>query len=104
TAVYLRVMINDLLTFSGVESGHVEFDMADVPLSGPESVVSEIEALVSTQAAAKGITVAVADAARGGGGELCVFADADKVRIILANLATNAIKFTEAGGRVTLAI
>jgi signal transduction histidine kinase len=104
SAVYLTGLINDLLNFSRLESGHVEFDMADVPLSGPQSVVSEIEALVSTQAAAKGITVAVPDAARGGAGELCVFADADKVRIILANLATNAIKFTESGGRVTLAI
>jgi signal transduction histidine kinase len=104
SAVYLTGLINDLLNFSRLESGHVEFDIADVPLAGPRSILAEIEALVSTQAAAKGITVRVPEPPRSDDGELCVRADADKVRIILANLATNAIKFTEPGGRVTLAI
>jgi signal transduction histidine kinase len=104
SAVYLTGLINDLLNFSRLESGHVDFDIEDVPLSGPQSLIVEIEALVATQAAAKGIAVRVPDQSAAGSDVVCVRADADKVRIILANLVTNAIKFTESGGRVSLVL
>ena len=104
SAVYLTSLINDLLNFSRLESGQVEFEVEDVPIGGPTSVLREIEALVATQAAAKGISVGVPETAPADGAYPCVRADADKVRIILANLVTNAIKFTDPGGRVTLEV
>ncbi|HET7458405.1 MAG TPA: hybrid sensor histidine kinase/response regulator [Gemmatimonadaceae bacterium] len=102
SAVYLTALINDLLNFAQLDSGRVEYQIADVPLGGPRGVLADIEALVMTQAAAKGVTVAQID--RGGCDDeaLHVRADGDKVRIILVNLVTNAIKFTESGGRVAL--
>jgi signal transduction histidine kinase len=103
SAVYLTGLINDLLNFARLESGTVAYDIGDVPLTGAGGVLEDIEALVSAQAAAKGVCVSppVLDEAAGGA-PLHVRADGDKVRIILTNLVTNAIKFTEPGGTVSL--
>ena len=106
SAVYLTALINDLLNFARLESGMVAYDVGDVPLSGPGGVLEDIEALVAAQAAAKGVQVAPQAAPEGDVREapVQVRADADKVRIILTNLVTNAIKFTPAGGRVALVV
>lgn len=101
SAVYLTALINDLLNFAQLDSGRVEYQITDVDLGGAGGVLADIEALVMTQATAKGVTVAQLD--RGGcGPDVRVRADADKVRIILVNLVTNAIKFTESGGQVAM--
>jgi signal transduction histidine kinase len=114
SAVYLTSLINDLLNFAGLESGRVDYRIEDVALSGPQGVLDDIAALVATQAAAKGVEFVQpprspsptggAEGAEGAeGAPLRVRADADKVRIILVNLVTNAIKFTDVGGRIALA-
>ena len=102
SAVYLTSLINDLLNFSQLDSGRVEYQVTDVALDGPGGVLADIEMLVTTQAAAKGVTVAQPEPGKRGGADVRVRADADKVRIILVNLVTNAIKFTDVGGRVAL--
>jgi len=103
SAVYLTGLINDLLNFARVESGTVAYDIGDVPLTGAGGVLEDIEALVSAQATAKGVRVSPpAPDEAAGGAPLQVRADGDKVRIILTNLVTNAIKFTEPGGTVSL--
>jgi signal transduction histidine kinase len=104
SAVYLTGLINDLLNFARLESGRVDVDVKDVPLGGPDGILADIELLVETQAAAKGVTLAEPRASTSAAlAGLQVAADADKVRIILVNLLTNAIKFTDAGGTVALA-
>ena len=86
-----------------MESGTVAYDIGDVPLTGAGGVLEDIEALVSAQATAKGVRVSPpAPDEAAGGAPLQVRADGDKVRIILTNLVTNAIKFTEPGGTVSL--
>jgi len=102
SAIYLTALINDLLNFAQLDSGRVEYRIEDVALGGPGGVLADIEALVTMQAAAKGVEVAQLERT-GCGADVRVRADADKVRIILVNLVTNAIKFTEPGGRVALA-
>jgi signal transduction histidine kinase len=98
---HLTGLVTDVLSFARLEAGQVEYHLADTEL-GP--LVADVEALVGPQLAAKGLafehdgcapdTPDRPHAAR---------ADVEKVRQILLNLLTNAIKFTEPGGRVALA-
>jgi signal transduction histidine kinase len=93
---HLLSLINDILNYAKLESGHLELTLADVPVA---DLLRDVEPLVLPQLAAKGLGFAAT----------CddppprMRADAEKVRQILLNLLTNAVKFTDAGGRVTLA-
>ncbi len=87
----LLAVINDILDFSKIEAGKMEVEIADVDIL---DTVDEIIALFQAKAREKGLElVAMVDpnAPR--------FARADSVRLgqVLANLVSNALKFTEAG-------
>jgi signal transduction histidine kinase len=98
---YLMGLVTDVLNFARIDAGQVEFHLADVELA---SVVSDVEPLIKPQLAAKGLSF---------DHDACapdtpdqphrVRADGEKLRQILLNLLTNAVKFTDAGGRVALA-
>jgi PAS domain S-box-containing protein len=98
---HLTALVTDVLNFARLDAGQVEYRAEPVPIG---SVVADLESLVGPQLAAKGLgydhdgctsaTPAHPHVAR---------ADPDKVRQVLLNLLTNAIKFTDRGGRVTLA-
>jgi signal transduction histidine kinase len=104
SAVYLTGLINDLLNFARLESGRVDVEVRDVALGGPDGILADVELLVEMQAAAKGVALAEPRASASPAlARLRVTTDAEKLRIILVNLVTNAIKFTDAGGTVTLA-
>ncbi|HEU0013778.1 MAG TPA: GAF domain-containing protein [Longimicrobium sp.] len=92
---HLLGLINDVLNFARLEGGHVEFDIARVPLGG---VLAGLEALVAPQVRERGLEYGYAapDA------DLAAWADAEKVRQIVLNLLSNAIKFTPRGGSVRL--
>jgi PAS domain S-box-containing protein len=93
---HLLGLINDLLNFSRIEAGALTYDLAPVPLS---EVAAEVRPMIEPQAASKGLELEwdVDDPA------LVAYADAVKVEQILLNLLTNAVKFTPAGGRITVA-
>ncbi len=93
---HLLTLINDILAFARLEAGRIEFDLR--PLSVLE-MLSSLEALVSPQAESKGVAYTM---------ERCdptpwIRGDAERVRQILLNLVSNAIKFTPEGGWVILA-
>jgi signal transduction histidine kinase len=88
-------LINEVLNYAKLETGTVEFNLSDVPLG---EALTAAEALVAPQATSKGLTLRVADCPP----EIAARADADKLRQILANLLSNAAKFTEAGGQVEI--
>ena len=97
---HLTGLVTDVLNFARLDAGQVELDVGEVDLA---DVVMDVEALVAPQLAAKrqrfdhdGCT------SKDPASPLCLRADGEKVRQILLNLMTNAIKFTDAGGRVTL--
>jgi signal transduction histidine kinase len=92
---HLLGLINEVLNYAKIETGTVEFDVADVNV---RDVLNAAESLVAPQARAKGLTLAVADCPA----TLIARADSEKVRQILVNLLSNAVKFTEQGGAIEI--
>ena len=88
----LLTVVNDILDFSKIEAGQVELDPH--PLDPARFVVETME-LVSGQAQEKGLELS---AAIDGPLPAAINADAARLRQVLLNLLTNAIKFTESGG------
>jgi signal transduction histidine kinase len=91
---HLLALINDVLNFAKLEAGRVEYHLEELPL---EEVVSQMMPMIEPQLAAKGIARA-AHVAPG----TVVRADRDKLQQILLNLLSNAAKFTDSGGHVTV--
>jgi PAS domain S-box-containing protein len=92
---HLLGIINDLLNFSRIDAGQIDYDFADVPL---DEIFDAVVQMIAPQAAAKSIQFE----SRACGPGVVVFADRAKTEQILLNLLSNAVKFTASGGRVTL--
>jgi signal transduction histidine kinase len=92
---HLLGIINDILNFTKLEATEVKFDMIDVPLRG---IVADLDALTSSLARAKSLEYRC-DAPRT---NVFTRTDPDKLRQILINLISNAVKFTPTGGRITV--
>jgi signal transduction histidine kinase len=92
---HLLSLINDILDLSKVEAGRMELELA--PFSLPAALDNALT-LVRERAARHGIRLELAvDAALG-----TVVADERKVKQILLNLLSTAVKFTPEGGRVAV--
>jgi len=87
----LLTVVNDILDFSKIDAGQVELDPQ--PFDPAHFVVETVE-LVSAQAREKRLEL---NAAIDGPLPRAVSADAARLRQVLLNLLTNAIKFTDAG-------
>jgi two-component system phosphate regulon sensor histidine kinase PhoR len=94
-AARLDALILDLLHLARVETGTEAFEFSAVSL---RQVCEETRQHHTSAAGAAGVEVRVADP----DGDVMVWADAEGVRVIADNLVSNAIKFTPAGGRVSL--
>ena len=92
---HLLGLIESVLSFARIEAGTVRFDMRKVSTS---ELVRAAEALIEPQVRARGLTLALVDCDE----PLWISADPEKIRQILLNLLTNAMKFTPIGGRVTV--
>jgi signal transduction histidine kinase/CheY-like chemotaxis protein len=87
----LLTLLNDLLDLSKVESGHLV--LAAAPFE-PLKLVEEVASLFAERAHRRGLElVTLVDH----GVPASVRGDATRVRQILANLVSNAVKFTEVG-------
>ena len=93
----LLSILNDILDYSKVESGHVELEKTDFDLS---YLVEGIRSLMQPRAREKGIELSVE---YGEGVPTLLKGDPGKLRQILFNLIGNGLKFTERG-RVALRI
>jgi signal transduction histidine kinase len=91
---HLLALINAVLNFARLEAGHVTFEPADFRV---DELVRETVELMEPQARARSLTLSPAE-----GCELVAHADADKVRQVVLNLLSNALKFTPAGGEVSV--
>jgi signal transduction histidine kinase len=90
-------LIEDLLDISRITRGQVRLEPAPVPMG---AVLREAVEGVKPAADAKRITLDVQVDPRAG----MVTADATRLQQIFWNLLTNAVKFTEQGGRVTATV
>lgn len=90
-------LANDLLTLARTESGSLQLKLSEFRLS--EAARESIDT-ISLNANAKGVTIDVDLAPN----EPALCADRSCLVQLFNNLLTNAIKFTSAGGRVTIKI
>ena len=92
---HLLGLINTILDFAKLESGQpIDLNLAPVNMS---ELLPRMEDLLGSSVETKGLTYECrCDSSA------VVLADASKVKQIVLNLLANAIKFTEAGGKVTL--
>ena len=92
---HLLDLITDILDLAKIEAGRIDLNMTTV------DVVESLEAalqVVRERAKGKGVELRLeADPEVG-----CIEADARKLRQILFNLLTNAVRFTTPGGSVTI--
>jgi signal transduction histidine kinase len=92
---HLLGIINDVLNFARLETGHVELTIDDVPLA---PALRAVLTLTEPRLASKRLTLQY----RADNASLAVRADPEKLRQILLNLISNAIKFTPPDGRIHL--
>ncbi|HEY7769813.1 ATP-binding protein [Longimicrobium sp.] len=91
---HLLGLINEVLNYAKLETGTVHYDVGDVDAPG---AVAEVESLVLPQAQSRRHTL-VAECDAG----VVVRADPEKLRQILLNVVSNAVRFTPEGGRITI--
>ncbi len=98
---HLLTLIDDILQFAKTESGQIPLEMG--PVSLPE-LCGALESLVGLQATEKRIEFScdLAETSDGSEDAMTVVADFERVLQVLVNVSTNAIKYTDAGGRVTV--
>ena len=88
-------LINDVLSFAKIDAGRIEMTIADVGLhellSGLEPLVQPLITQRSLRYHYEAVTSPVS-----------VRVDPDKAQQVLLNLLSNAAKFTEPGGRITV--
>jgi signal transduction histidine kinase len=90
---HLLSLINDILDLSKIESGRMELELSDFDLPG---TIENTLTLVRERAVRRGITVGrTVDEHLG-----MIHADERKVKQVLLNLLSNALKFTPEGGKI----
>ena len=95
SASYLLGLVNGIVDYAGLEAGHATLMIEGISVA---DAFETLRAVVEPQANAKGLRYDVIPCEPG----LQVRADREKLQQTLANLASNAIKFTPAGGKVSV--
>ena len=90
-------LINGVLDLAKVEAGRLELNAEPVDLAGLAEEVADVMRALATQKGQR-VTLDVAPDAT------FIHADAAKVKQVLYNFASNALKFTPDGGEVAIAI
>jgi signal transduction histidine kinase len=92
---HLLSLINDVLDLAKIEAGRMELELSSVAI--PEILRSAVS-MLSERASGDGIALALDTEPE----EITIKADERRVRQIVFNLVSNAVKFTPSGGRVDI--
>jgi signal transduction histidine kinase len=92
---HLLTLISDILSFARLDAGQLEVRMSELPV---RSTVQDVEEMLRDQFEKKDVSLRVSLP----DDELYVRADRERLRQIVLNLVTNALRFTEPGGTVSL--
>jgi signal transduction histidine kinase/CheY-like chemotaxis protein len=87
---HLLAILNDILDLSRIESGRLQLEKADFAL---ESLLDQVCSLVADSARSKGLTLNIESTSL----PRWLHGDVTRLRQILLNYASNAVKFTERG-------
>ena len=93
---HLLSLINEVLELAGIESGRQILISEPVGIS---DIIHDISDMLQIQADSRNITIVHADSPDH---DLFVFADKRRLRQVLLNIASNAIKYNREGGLVTI--
>ena len=93
---HLEGLVSDVLNFAKAGAGRIEYRAERVVIRRTLDAVRE---MIAPQADEKSLRLDFPDVLP----ELCAIADEDRTRQILLNLLANSLKFTGAGGSITLA-
>jgi signal transduction histidine kinase/CheY-like chemotaxis protein len=93
---HLLALINELIDIARIESGELSLSVEPVLV---RPLAEETCQLMSTLAAERSITISLCSPEPG----LAAFADQQRLRQILVNLVSNAIKYNRRGGTVSIA-
>ncbi len=92
---HLLALINDILNFAKLEAGRIDLHFEDAHVG---RTLAELPPLIEPQARAKNLKFTFV----GPPDDISIPMDRDRLQQILLNLLTNAVKFTPAGGAVSL--
>jgi signal transduction histidine kinase len=92
---HLLGLINQVLNYTRIESGNVSYNCTRVSVADQLRVAEE---LVKPQMIGRGLSLVMSECDP----SLHAYADGEKVTQILLNLLTNAAKFTDEGGTITV--
>jgi PAS domain S-box-containing protein len=91
----LLAIITDLLDFGRIEAGEVQFEIGPVPLP---ALIDAVMRTIEPQAKARALAID----RQGCGADGIALADGARVRQIVLNVLSNAVKFTAPGGTITV--
>jgi len=92
---HLLAIINDVLDMSKIEAGKLEIREEEVEV---EPLVASVARMVRERAREAGVDLAIEQP----DGDLAIWGDQRALRQCLLNLVSNAIKFSDAGGKVAV--
>lgn len=92
---HLLTVINSILDLSRIETGNTELDIKSVSL---KKVIEQCSSIVISMAEAKGITLRMPELKD----DILLHADETKLKQVLLNLITNAIKYNRESGQVSV--
>ncbi len=88
---HLSALITQILTYASAEGGRIEYRYLAVPV---QRILTDVAGMMEEAARERGLALNL----RPGETELVAWADADRMRQILLNVLSNAVKFSAKGG------
>lgn len=95
SAQFLLALVNDILDMSKIDNNKMQLECAPFAV---RALADQMQSMVGIQAEEKGLTLITECDVEDG----CVVGDHIRLQQVLANLLSNAFKFTDPGGTVTL--